>query len=237
MKRPVILLAVTLAALLPAGCGGSGSSGSGGTVDVVMWHGYVDVEGDALAAAAKKFNASHPKIHVKLQNYGNADNALQKVLTGIRGGSYPDIAYLYGSWAANIAESPKTVDLKPMIDADSSIDWDDFWPAERRRRTVDDKVIGMPALVDNLALVYNKKLFAGRRRRRADGRLDVGRLPRRREEAHEPGQEAVRLGLRRRRQRGHRVAVRRAALAGGRRHADAGQHAGRVRLRRRRQGR
>ena len=64
MKRPVILLAVTLAALLPAGCGGSGSSGSGGTVDVVMWHGYVDVEGDALAAAAKKFNASHPKIHV-----------------------------------------------------------------------------------------------------------------------------------------------------------------------------
>jgi multiple sugar transport system substrate-binding protein len=159
VKRPVILLAVTLAALLPAGCGGSGSSGSGGTVDVVMWHGYVDVEGDALAAAAKKFNASHPKIHVKLQNYGNADNALQKVLTGIRGGSYPDIAYLYGSWAANIAESPKTVDLKPMIDADSSIDWEDFWPAERGAVSVGDKIICMPALVDNLALVYNKQLF------------------------------------------------------------------------------
>jgi multiple sugar transport system substrate-binding protein len=157
--RRLLLVPAILVAVLASGCGGSSSS-SNGTVDVVMWHGYVDAEGTALADAAKQFNASHPNIHVKLENYGNADNALQKVLTGIRSGSYPDIAYLYGSWAANIAGSPKTVDLKPMIDADSSINWDDFWPAERGAVQVGDKIVGVPALVDNLALVYNKELFA-----------------------------------------------------------------------------
>src|SRR5207342_72229 len=37
--------------------------------------------------------------------------------------------------------------------------WKDFWPGERAVATVDGKVIGMPALVDNLAIVYNKALF------------------------------------------------------------------------------
>ena len=44
-------------------------------------------------------------------------------------------------------------------------------------------MVGVPALVDNLSLVYNKKLFAAGRRGPADQRLDVARLPRRRQEA------------------------------------------------------
>jgi multiple sugar transport system substrate-binding protein len=157
MRRSLILVTVALAVIL-AGCGGSGSS-SGGRTNIVVWHGYVDVEGKALADAARRFNASHPKIHVTVQNYGNADYALQKVLTAIRGGSYPDIVYLYGSWAANMARTPRAVDVAPLIKSDPSINWDDFWPAERQAVTVGDKVVGVPALVDNLALVYNKKLF------------------------------------------------------------------------------
>ena len=157
--RRVLLLAVLAAAVIAAGCGGSGSSSSGGKVNIVLWHGYVDVEGNALNAAAKRFNATHPKIHVTVQNYGNADYALQKVLTAIRGGSYPDIVYLYGSWAANMARTPKAVDVAPLIKDDPSINWNDFWPAERQAVTVGDKIVGVPALVDNLALVYNKKLF------------------------------------------------------------------------------
>jgi multiple sugar transport system substrate-binding protein len=159
MRRSLLLVAASLLVLV-AGCGGSGSgSSNGGRVNVVLWHGYVDVEGKALADAAKKFNATHSKIHVTVQNYGNADYALQKVLTAIRGGSYPDIVYLYGSWAANMARTPKAVDVAPLIKADPSINWNDFWPAERQAVTVGDKIVGVPALVDNLALVYNKKLF------------------------------------------------------------------------------
>ena len=42
---------------------------------------------------------------------------------------------------------------------DPSFDWDDFYPSEQQAATVGDKVVGVPALVDNLAVVYNKKIF------------------------------------------------------------------------------
>ena len=156
MKR-VSLLVLTLLLVVAAGCGGSSSS-SNGVTNVTLWHGYEDVEGKAIKNAATRFNATHPKIHVTVQNYGNADYALTKVLTAIRGGSYPDIAYLYGSWAANIARSPSAVDLTQKV-KEPDVNWNDFWPAERQAVQVGSKIIGVPALVDNLALVYNKKLF------------------------------------------------------------------------------
>jgi multiple sugar transport system substrate-binding protein len=160
MRRRLYLVTALIAVLsLAASCGGGSGSSGGGRVNIVLWHGYVDTEGKAITAAAARFNASHPKIHITVQNYGNSDYALQKVLTAIRGGHYPDIVYLYGSWAANVARTPHAVDLAPMIKSDPSIDWNDFWPAERQAVTVGGKIIGVPALVDNLALVYNKKLF------------------------------------------------------------------------------
>jgi multiple sugar transport system substrate-binding protein len=167
MKR-VCLLIVT-SALLVAGCGGSSNSASGGSgkassggghVNITIWNGYTDVEGTAIKALAKQFNATHPNITVTPQFYGNSDYALQKVLAAIAGGKPPDISYLYGSWAANIATNPSTVDLGPYIAKDPSWHWNDFWQAARNVTTVNGKIIGVPALIDNLALVYNKKLFA-----------------------------------------------------------------------------
>ena len=42
---------------------------------------------------------------------------------------------------------------------DPAFGWNDFFPAVRLAATVNGKVLGVPALVDNLALVYNKTLF------------------------------------------------------------------------------
>jgi multiple sugar transport system substrate-binding protein len=171
MKR--ICLLIVTSALIVAGCAGSSSTGgggstastsasgsSGGHVNITLWHGYTDVEGTAIKAIAKEFNATHPNITVTPQFYGNSDYALQKVLAAIAGGKPPDISYLYGSWAANIATNPTTVNLAPYIEKDPSWNWNDFWQAARNVTTVNGKIIGVPALIDNLALVYNKKLFA-----------------------------------------------------------------------------
>ncbi|HLY48189.1 MAG TPA: ABC transporter substrate-binding protein [Solirubrobacteraceae bacterium] len=162
MKR--VCLFVIGIALLVAGCGGSGgssstTSGNGGHVNIVIWHGYTQAEATAIKTLTNEFNATHPNITVTPQFYGNSDYALQKVLAAIAGGKPPDISYLYGSWAANIATNPGTVNLTPYV-SQSSFGWSDFWPAERNVATVNGKVIGVPALVDNLALVYNKRLFA-----------------------------------------------------------------------------
>ena len=169
MKR--VCLFVVAAALMLAACGGSSSSSSSsgsssgssassqGHVNITLWHGYTDVEATSIKALVKEFNATHPNITVTAQFYGNADYALQKVLAAVAGGKPPDIAYLYGSWAANIATNPSTVDLSSYIKS-PSWNWNDFWQAARNVTTVNGKVIGIPALIDNLALVYNKRLFA-----------------------------------------------------------------------------
>jgi multiple sugar transport system substrate-binding protein len=160
MKR--VSLFVIGIALLLTGCGGGGSGGSsspskGGHVNITIWHGYTQAEATAIKVLTNEFNEAHPNITVTPQFYGNSDYALQKVLAAIAGGKPPDISYLYGSWAANIATDPSTVNLTPYI---HQFGWNDFWPAERHVATVNGKVIGIPALVDNLALVYNKRLFA-----------------------------------------------------------------------------
>lgn len=154
--RAVVMATVTAAVLAMAGCGSGGGSSNGKT-SLTVWEGYTDVEGKAFAQLADEFNKTHPKIDVKVLETNN-DYALQKVLTAVRGGNPPDVAYLYGSWAPNVAKIPSVVDLTAMSKS-TEVNWNDFYPGEQAVATVDGKVIGVPALVDNLAIVYNKKLF------------------------------------------------------------------------------
>jgi multiple sugar transport system substrate-binding protein len=153
------LLAVLTGAAVLAGCGtdSTSSSGGGGTT-IQIWEGYTQVEAKAFAHLVSQYEATHPGQKVNTL-YVNSDNTLQKVLTAVRGGSPPDIAYLYGSWAPNVAEIPQVVNLTQVVKR-PGVNWDDFWTGERAVATVGGKVIGIPALVDNLAVVYNKALFA-----------------------------------------------------------------------------
>jgi len=168
----VLAVLVAAAAGMLAACGGSDepaepsgsgspaalpSPGGGGTV--VMWHGYTDVERTATDAFVAKYNTTDPGFTMKVVFAGNNDYALQKLLTALAGGKAPDIAYQYGSSMANLAKSPRVVDLGPIMAATPDFDWNDFFPAVRLATTVGDAVVGVPALVDNLALVYNKTLF------------------------------------------------------------------------------
>jgi multiple sugar transport system substrate-binding protein len=155
--RVVAVLAAAALSLGLAGCGG-GSGSSSGTTSITMWNGWTDQEGKAFTGLVQAYEKSHPDVDVKVL-YVNQDYSLQKVSTAVRGGSPPDISYLYGSWAPNIATVPSLVDLTSTVKK-PSVNWDDFYPGERKVATVGSKVVGIPALVDNLAIVYNKKLFA-----------------------------------------------------------------------------
>ena len=76
------------------------------------------------------------------------------------------------------------------------MNWSDFWVGERDVATVNGKVIGIPALVDNLAVVYNKTLFASAGLPAAGPGLDLEPVHDRRAEADESREEAVRHRLR-----------------------------------------
>ena len=157
MKR-LVLFALMLVLVVATAATTASVGASKSPTEVVLWHGFTDFEAKTLEAQIAKFNASQSGVRVKAQFYGDADFGLQKVLTAISGGKYPDIAFLFGSEAANIAKSSKTLDLTKRV-RDADFQYDDIWPAARLAGTVNGKVIALPALIDNLALVYNKKLF------------------------------------------------------------------------------
>jgi multiple sugar transport system substrate-binding protein len=164
-------LYVTMASLLGAGAlvltacgtdsqsgGGGGGGGTSSTASIQVWEGWTSVEAKTFAKLVSQYEKANPGEKVSTL-YVDSDNTLQKVTTAVRGGSPPDIAYLYGSWAPNVATIPQVVDLTQVV-KQAGVNWNDFYAGERDVATVNGKVIGIPALVDNLAVVYNKKLFA-----------------------------------------------------------------------------
>jgi multiple sugar transport system substrate-binding protein len=151
-------LAAALVALGLAACGSDSGSSGQAPGSIQIWEGYTGVEAKTFAHLISQYDAQHPGTKVT-SLFVNNDNSLQKVLTAVRGGSLPDIAYLYGSWAPNVAQIPQVVNLTKLVGR-PSVNWQDFWVGERDVATVNGKVIGIPALVDNLAVVYNKTLFA-----------------------------------------------------------------------------
>jgi multiple sugar transport system substrate-binding protein len=149
--------AAVLAAATVAACG-AGSGGSGNSKSIQLWEGYTGAEAKAFSHLVAAYDKAHPGVTVSTL-FVNNDSALQKVLTAVRGGAAPDVAYLFGSWAPNVAQIPQVANLTSVVSR-PGVNWADFWVGERDVATVKGKVIGIPALVDNLAVVYNKTLFA-----------------------------------------------------------------------------
>jgi multiple sugar transport system substrate-binding protein len=166
-----VTLAVLVFALVAAACTSGGDNGNGdnsgspgGPIHLTMWMGYTppppanqSFEYLSIDRMVKEFQAQNPDITIELQ-YVNSDNALQKATVAIQGNKQPDISYQYGTNMAQLAESPKIVDLTDRVQT-AGFNWDDFYPGEQAVATVDGRVLGVPALVDNLAVVYNKDLF------------------------------------------------------------------------------
>lgn len=156
-RRDVLRAAAALAAAGTLGaCGKSNDDqAEGGVVTVDLWHGQIDTGKAAIDALITEFNKSHPNIKVVGGGGGvTADSMLQKVTAGLAAGSYPDVAYIFGSDLASLTRSPKVADLTDAMKLD------DYWPAAKDAVTVKGKVRAAPALLDSLCVVYNKLLFS-----------------------------------------------------------------------------
>ncbi|MFF9410571.1 ABC transporter substrate-binding protein [Streptomyces anandii] len=150
--------AATSAGPLLSACGGDDGV-TGHSVTIELWHGQTQAGKAAIRKLVAEFNRTHPTIRVSLGGGVPADAMLQKVTAALASGSYPDIAYVFGSDLTSIARSPKVVDLTDMVNSGPT-PWDRFWPPCRAAVTVNSRVRAAPALLDSLAVVCNKRLFA-----------------------------------------------------------------------------
>jgi multiple sugar transport system substrate-binding protein len=158
------------AALLLSACMGGTAPDTGGKdaavgydpkapVTLTWWTGQTEQAETTAENLAAQYHTAHPNVTIKTSpGAPTTDDLLTKLSAGFAGDSYPDISYAYGSWAGELGASGRTQDLTSFVN-DPAFGWNEFSPAARETATVGGKVIGIPALVDNLALIYNKKLF------------------------------------------------------------------------------
>ena len=147
-----------------AACGSGSGADKGvaadGTVSITMWHGQADQGKATLDKLVADFQSKNPKIKVNASSGGVlADSMLQKITTALSSGQYPDIAYIFGPDIASVARSPKVAHLGKYTQ-EADLHWDDFYPAARDAVTVNGEARGFPALVDNLCVAYNKRVFS-----------------------------------------------------------------------------
>jgi multiple sugar transport system substrate-binding protein len=173
LTRALAALAAVAAAMFVVGCGGGDDGGSGDgsassgdsassggePVEIEFWHGQTQGPAALLQTMIDEFNKTHPDVVVSKDSGGvNSDRMLQKVTAGLQADNYPDIAYIYGSDLANLAAGDQLLDLTDAIDS-GEIDWDRFVKAGQDAVTVDGRPRAVPAFIDNLAVVFNKKIF------------------------------------------------------------------------------
>ncbi|WP_328606915.1 ABC transporter substrate-binding protein [Amycolatopsis sp. NBC_00345] len=142
-----------------AGCASAARAGSGGPVTIELWHGQSDVGRKVIEELVADFERTHPGIRVNPGGGVLADAMLQKVMAALASGSYPDIAYVFGADLASVARSPQVVDLTDLVHSGPA-PWADYWTPGRDAVTVNGRVRAAPAMLDVLAVVCNKALFA-----------------------------------------------------------------------------
>ena len=210
---------------------------SGGGAPITVWHGYTDVEATAInkLAAAVERRQPDPQGHPGLRRRQRQRPAEDR-LRPSPPASTPTSPTSTARPRPSLVQPRSRSSTSPTTVKDPAWNWNDFYPGERQAATVDGKIIGLPALVDNLALVYNKKLFdaAGVAYPTATWTWDDFRTAAKK--LTDASAQAVRLGLRQRRQRGHRLALRRPAVAERRRAARQQRQGSGLRLSGGRQG-
>lgn len=158
----VIAAAAAIPMVLSSCTGGGGGATKLDTkadVTITWWTGQADEPEALLEKMAGEFHADHPNVTIKVSpGAPTTDDLLQKLSAGFVSGDYPDISYSYGSWVGELASSGRMLDITKKV-ADPSLKWDEFPESGRETATPDGTVIGFPAVIDNLTLLYNKTLF------------------------------------------------------------------------------
>src|SRR2546423_2675979 len=164
--RLAALASATAAALTvsTAACSSSASPAAGPldttkATTITIWTGQEIAPEKLLESLAAKFHQAPPTVTIAISpGAPPTDDLLPKLTAEFAGGGYPDISYNFGSWTTQMQLSGRTLDITDKV-KDPAVKWAEFPPAARQTAAPNGHVIGFPAVVDNIAVMYNKKLF------------------------------------------------------------------------------
>lgn len=154
-KRSGLWLAV-LSALLVA-C--SGSPAPSGPIELTFWHGADPPPNRVvLDKLVERFNFQHPGIRVRAIYAGQQDQQIPKILAAVIGGSPPDLLWYNATLTGQLVKADAIVSLDEYLQKENLLErvYPNLLPATRYR----GKTWSLPFDTNNLAVFYNKKIFA-----------------------------------------------------------------------------
>ena len=159
----VTISIIVLCSSLLAGCGGSATSSSAGTVDddghitIEFWHALGGNSGDVIEDMITQFNQSQPEITVIGTYQGGYASSMAKLWNALSAKTPPAIAQIGG--APLVGNTGALVPITEFLDQSESFDreaiWDVFWDYN----SAGDKIWSMPFNHSVPMLFYNRDLF------------------------------------------------------------------------------
>jgi multiple sugar transport system substrate-binding protein len=147
---------VALAASLITGCGSTEGGSGEGPEPVVFWGSWSGDQVAQLDEQAAAFNASQDEYEV---TYVAQELVEEKLLTAIAGGQVPDVVLWDRPATAIYAPKGALMSLDELVERDG-VDMGQFYQQATNELIVDDKLYGLPLLVDNRSLFYNTAQLA-----------------------------------------------------------------------------
>lgn len=189
LRRHRVLLGVllTTATLAVAACGGGGGGGkesagandagagdsskcpvaalksASGTTEVTLWHAYVGLTKKTLEKLAAQYNASHPKVKVRVEAQGSYEELLKKYEDALGDPStLPDVVLTEDTTTQFMADSGAVIAAQDCLAADPAATktYDGILPAVTAAYTVEGKLWPGAFSVSTPVLYANKDLFA-----------------------------------------------------------------------------
>lgn len=160
LKKFLVGVVGLSAVLALTACGGgdsskSGDSGKEGVQELTFWGSWSGNQVDQLNELIGNYNKSQDKFKV---TYKVQDNVEEKLLTGMAGGEIPDVILWDRFNTGMYAKKNALLELDDLIKKDN-VDMDAFYEETVNEMNVDGKQYGIPLLVDNRSLFYNKTML------------------------------------------------------------------------------
>ena len=153
----------TAATTAPAAGGDTGTTAGSGQAVTIRWR-----TRPSDAAEQKVYEEINGTINEQLKaknitaTYDPGVNDAQyftKIQTELAAGNAPDIFWIGGANLADFVNTGQILDLKPLIDKDTSFKLTDFYDQPIKELTRDGKVYGLPRDISTLVTYYNEDLF------------------------------------------------------------------------------
>jgi multiple sugar transport system substrate-binding protein len=120
------------------------------------------------AAEQKVYEELNALVNEKLKDKGisatydpgvNDANYFTKIQAELAAGNAPDIFWIGGANLADFVNTGQILDLKPLIDKDSSFKIGDFYDNVIGAVTHEGKIYGLPRDISTMVIYYNEDLF------------------------------------------------------------------------------